>query len=216
MSTDDRDDAALLAAHAAGDPDAFGLIFARHQDRMWAVALRTLRDPDEAADAVQDAAIKAFRHAGSFRGDAAVGTWLHRIVVNACLDRLRRRAARPAVDLPEDELVAVLDRPVPGGSGTEDERRQTQLDVRAALESLVPEQRAALVLVDLAGVPVREAAALLGCAPGTVKSRCARGRARLAVLLAHHRGGGNPDPLRRVPPVAGARRSDEPSAGGPR
>ena len=72
------------------------IIFSRHRDRLWAVAIRTLGDPEEAADALQDAMISAFRRASSFRGDSAVTTWLHRIVVNACLDRLRRRAARPA------------------------------------------------------------------------------------------------------------------------
>src|SRR5690606_40466288 len=84
-------DAQLLAAHQEGHPEAFGEIFRRHRDRMWAVALRTTRDPEMAADAVQDGFLNAFRRADSFRGDAAVTTWLHRIVVNACLDRLRRR-----------------------------------------------------------------------------------------------------------------------------
>src|SRR5258707_2315844 len=83
-------DADLLRRHVAGDPDAFGELFLRHRDRLWAVAVRTLADPEEAADALQDAMISAFRRAGSFRGDSAVTTWLHRIVVNACLDRLRR------------------------------------------------------------------------------------------------------------------------------
>src|SRR3954463_15087046 len=93
----DTSDQDLLALHAAGDPDAFGELVRRHRDRLWAVALRTLGDREEAADAVQEALVSAFRAAGrgAFRGDAAVTTWLHRIVVNACLDRVRRRAARP-------------------------------------------------------------------------------------------------------------------------
>ncbi len=88
-------DAELLRRHVAGDSDAFGELFRRHRDRLWAVALRTVCDPEEAADALQDAMISAFRRAADFRGDSAVTTWLHRIVVNACLDRLRRRAVRP-------------------------------------------------------------------------------------------------------------------------
>ena len=87
---------------STGDPDAFGTLFARHRDRLWAVALRTTGDPEEAADALQDALIAAFRRADSYRGDAAVTTWLHRIVVNACLDRLRRRKVRLADPLPDD------------------------------------------------------------------------------------------------------------------
>ena len=176
-----KSDTDLLAAHVAGDPEAFGILFARHQQRMWAVALRTLRNPDDAADAVQEAAISAFRHASSFRGDAAVTTWLHRIVVNACLDRVRRRAARPADPLTDTEGNQTIDPAVPDGT----EARQTQLDVRAALATLNPDQRAALVLVDLEGYSVEDAAAVLDCAIGTVKSRCARGRARLTGLLGH-------------------------------
>ena len=79
----EQDDRALLRAHVEGDPDAFGELFRRHRDRMWAVALRTTRNRELASDCVQDAFISAFRRAGSYRGDAAVTTWLHRIVVNA-------------------------------------------------------------------------------------------------------------------------------------
>ena len=98
----ERDDLALLEAHIAGDPAAFGELFARHRDRLWAVALRTTGNPEDAADALQDALISAFRRAESFRGDSAVTTWLHRIVVNACLDRLRRAKVRLADPLPDD------------------------------------------------------------------------------------------------------------------
>src|SRR5580658_5624942 len=86
-------DTDLLRRHAAGDSEAFGELFRRHRDRLWAVALRTVCDPEEAADALQDAMVSAFRRAGDFRGDSAVTTWLHRIVVNASLDLLRRRSA---------------------------------------------------------------------------------------------------------------------------
>jgi RNA polymerase sigma-70 factor (ECF subfamily) len=71
---DVRDDRSLLAAHVDGDPEAFGVLFGRHRDRLWAVALRTLGDREEAADALQDAMVSAFRRAGSYRGDAAVTT----------------------------------------------------------------------------------------------------------------------------------------------
>src|SRR6516162_3979119 len=84
----------LLRRHVAGDSEAFGELFRRHRDRLWAVALRTVCDPEDAADALQEAMISAFRRAGDFRGDSAVTTWLHRIVVNAAVDRLRRRSTR--------------------------------------------------------------------------------------------------------------------------
>ena len=185
----DGDDAALLAAHVAGDPEAFAALFARHRDRLWAVAVRTTGDREDAADALQDALISAFRRAESFRGDSAVTTWLHRIVVNACLDRLRRAKVRAADPLPDDleQRVARGTVLADAGTATDPEAQALAGDRRrrvlAALEELPPEQRAALVLVDMEGYPVREAGAILDVPAGTIKSRCARGRARLAELL---------------------------------
>ena len=181
----DRD---LLRQHVQGDTEAFGALFLRHRERLWAVALRTLGDQEEAADALQDAMISAFRRAADFRGESAVTTWLHRIVVNACLDRIRRRAARPAASGMDEQTLDVLAQ----GSALADPGidKDTALDVLAALRTLAPEQRAALVLVDMLGYPVADTAAILGISPGTVKSRCARGRARLLPLLAHLRGAG--------------------------
>jgi RNA polymerase sigma-70 factor (ECF subfamily) len=173
------DDRALLRAHVDGDRVAFGELVRRHRDRLWAVALRTLGDREEAADAVQDALISAFRSADRFRGDSAVTTWLHRIVVNACLDRVRRRQARPTVPLPDSD---------PGNAEAPFDS-DTVLVVHAALAQLPADQRAALVLLDMQGYSVAEIAVMLGVAEGTVKSRCARGRARLAVLLGHLRTG---------------------------
>jgi RNA polymerase sigma-70 factor, ECF subfamily len=172
--TDSRDDRALLAAHVAGDPDAFTVLVRRHRDRLWAVALRTMRDREEAADALQDALLSAYRNAAGYRGDAAVTTWLHRVVVNACLDRMRRRAVRPSVPLGETDVPAPSD---------EHEALERRLDVRAALARLPEPQRVPIVLVDLQDLSVAEAAAYLGVAEGTVKSRCSRGRLALARLL---------------------------------
>ena len=171
------DDRELLRRHVDGDPDAFGELFRRHRDRMWAVALRTTRNPELAADCVQDAFISAFRRAGSYRGDAAVTTWLHRIVVNACLDRLRRD--KPTSPLPERELADTRD-----AHASVDVR----LDVREALERLPEGQRLALVLVDMHGLSVLEAAMVLEVAEGTVKSRCSRGREAMAAMLRERSG----------------------------
>ena len=166
------DDLTLLRRHQAGDAEAFGEIFRRHRDRMWAVALRTTRDPELAADAVQDAFLNAFRRAGSFRGDAKVTTWLHRITVNACLDRLRRQ--RPTADIADHEQVEPRDA---------HHAVDVRLDVREALDQLPEGQRMALVLVDMHGLSVAEAAAILEVAEGTIKSRCSRGREAMARLL---------------------------------
>lgn len=166
------DDRQLMAAHCAGDPDAFGELFRRHKDRMWSVALRTCRDPDLAQDAVQDGFISAFRRADSFRGDSAVSTWLHRIVVNACLDRLRR--IKPTAELSDWELTDHRD----AHAAT-----IARLDVQEALRRIPMAQRLALTLVDMEGLSVAEAAQILEVPEGTVKSRCARGRSALADLL---------------------------------
>jgi RNA polymerase sigma-70 factor (ECF subfamily) len=197
------DDRSLLAAHVAGDAEAFGTLFARHRDRLWAVALRTTGDPEEAADALQDAMVAAFRRAESFRGDSAVTTWLHRIVVNACLDRLRRRQVRLADALPDDlddragrGSTVTADVVDPADVAIDHERRNAVL---AALETLPADQRAALVLVDMEGYSVEETAAILECAVGTVKSRCSRGRARLLPLLSGLASPGNPRAAPRVP-----------------
>ena len=187
-----RDDAAdrdCLRRHLAGDREAFGELLARHRGRMWAVALRTTSNPEDAADALQDAALSAFKAAGSFRQDSAVGTWLYRITVNACLDRLRRQAARPTVHYPDPESAVWR-------QATEDptdmaEQRELRLVLEQALAKLPVDQRAAVVLVDVQGLAVDEAAAALGVPTGTVKSRCARGRAKLAVTLRELR---NPAP----------------------
>lgn len=186
---DELSDAELLRIHVAGDATAFQTLFLRHRDRLWAVALRTMHDREEASDALQDAMVSAFRRAGSFRGDSAVTSWLHRIVVNACLDRIRRNRVRRAQPLePGDDrdlnLVA-SDDPTIGVESAE-----LADAVQQALGHINADQRAALVLVDMEGMSVEEASVALGVPKGTVKSRCARGRARLAVLL---------EPLRNVP-----------------
>ena len=203
MSDDGEvDDRRLIAAHLTGDPDAFSVIVRRHADRLWAVALRTTGDPEEAADAVQDAMVSALRYADHYRGDAAVSTWLHRIVVNASLDRLRRRAARPSVPLGERDVVAGAD---------EHAATVARLDVRSALAKLPEAQRVALVLVDLEDIPVAEAAQMLGVAEGTVKSRCSRARVALAQLL---RGASSGQAAPQTAPSAGQARDRRAGRGG--
>ncbi len=189
------------------------MLFTRHKDRLWAVAVRTLGDAEEAADALQDAMISAFRQASGFRGDSAVTTWLHRIVVNACLDRLRRRAARPAVTGLDERVMDVI-APAALAGADEGASTDTALDVTAALRTLPPDQRAVLVLVDMLGYPVADAAEVLGISAGTVKSRCARGRARLLPRLAHLRGRAGAQRAKHPPGArvgAGDRRTGEPA-----
>lgn len=202
---DGRDDAQLIDAHLAGDQAAFGTLIRRHRDRMWATALHTMADREDAADALQDACLSAFRRADTYRGDAAVTTWLHRIVVNSCIDRIRRGKIRRTVPL---DTPAAGEPAAPGDAA---ESVAVRLTVRQALAQLPDDQRAALVLVDLQGFSVSDAAAALSVADGTVKSRCARGRARLAVLLGQLRPVRNPGATGGVPSTGGESTAAKPA-----
>ncbi len=170
----DYSDAQLLAAHVAGDRYAFQELFYRHHKQLHRVARLTSRSPEDAADALQDAMLSAHRGAGSFRHDAAVSSWLYRIVVNACLDRLRRNKSQPTAMLADVHPVA-----------DQSARVETTIAVQRALMRLPVEQRAAVVAVDMHGYSIAETAKMLGVAEGTVKSRCARARARLAAVLGY-------------------------------
>lgn len=174
-----RTDAELLAAHREGHPTAFAELVGRHVDRMWGVAVQTLDDRDAADDAVQEALLAAHRNAHRFRGDASVRTWLHRILVNTCIDRIRRETVRRTVPWPVHDVPARRADPA-----TE---LATRMAVEDALAELPTEQRLAIVLVDVQGFAVSEVAQILDVPVGTVKSRCARGRTRLAGRLGHLR-----------------------------
>jgi RNA polymerase sigma-70 factor (ECF subfamily) len=169
-----RTDAELLAAHTAGDRYAFEELFYRHQRQLYRLAKITSRNPDDAADALQDAMLSAHRNAPHFRNDAAVSSWLYRIVVNACLDRLRRNKNHQTTVLLDDDVCHV---------GDPASRVDTAIVVERALMRLPVEQRAAVVAVDMQGYSVAETARMLGVAEGTVKSRCSRARAKLAEAL---------------------------------
>jgi RNA polymerase sigma-70 factor, ECF subfamily len=175
-------DSELLAAHRAGDAHAFGELAARYHSRLWGVAVRILHHPEDAADAVQEALVAAYRRADGYRGEATVRTWLTRILINGCIDRLRRE--RGHVELRLDGEPTAHPDVRTGDLATE---LATRLSVREALAVLPAAQRVAVVLVDVQGWSVAEVAEVLEVPVGTVKSRCARARARLAVLLGHLR-----------------------------
>lgn len=180
----ERTDAQLLAAHVAGDRFAFEELFIRYQRPLYRLARFTTHSPEDAGDALQDAMLSAHCAAATFRHGSSVSSWLHRIVLNACLDRLRRRKARPTTPLEDG------DGPVHDATAQVD----TAIVVEQALMRLPVDQRAAVVAVDMQGFSVAETARMLGVAEGTVKSRCARARAKLARALA--------EPAERGLPVA--------------
>lgn len=172
----------LLRAGARGDTAALGELCERHRRYLWSVALRTTGDPDDADDALQDAYFSIVRTAASFRCDSSVLVWMHRVVVNSCFDRLRRRKSHDGCALPETD-TGLPDHIRADFTDTIDLR----VSIGRALDVLPNTQRAAIIAVDLQGRSVHETAELLGIAPGTVKSRCSRGREKLKLVLGHLR-----------------------------
>lgn len=186
-------EAALLAGLRAGDPDAFETLVTTHAGRLLAVARRLLRDEEEARDALQDAFVQAFRALPRFAGHSRLATWLHRIVVNAALMRLRRRRGKPEEPI-EPLLPAFRDdghAVDPAVSWPEPcdrllERREVRVLVRRAIDRLPESYRTVLVLRDLEELDTAEVARLLAITENAVKIRLHRARQALRGLLDPH------------------------------
>lgn len=171
------DDASLIERCLAGDRGAFEELMRRHEDRVFAVCLRTLRDREAALDATQDTFITVFRKLDRFDGRSAFTTWLHRVAVNTALDRIRHERRRRTT--PIDERNDPAD---PTAHETV-EAAGLRPELEAALSSIPEEFASAVVLVDVQGYGTEAAAEILGVARGTVKSRVFRGRRLLAEAL---------------------------------
>ncbi|MGO4617344.1 RNA polymerase sigma factor SigM [Nocardia sp. 2YAB30] len=182
---DECSDIELLQAHVRGQQHAFAELLRRHNDHLWQTALRTSYTREDAADSLQDALLSAHRRAASFRAEAEVRSWLHAIVVNACLDRIRRNKTRRAFSFTPETM------PEPSDDRDEMAELEMSMIIDHALFSLPPDQRTALVAIDLEGYSVSEAATMLGVPEGTIKSRCARARQRLKERLEFLRDPGN-------------------------
>ncbi len=179
-------DTHLIERARNGDTEAVTELYRRHERRVYNLALRTLGNPWDAADVSQEAFIKAFRNLHSFKGDARFSTWLHRIVVNAAYDHLRRQRPEPM----DGEIIEEISGP--GGAGAVVGSGRSGIDpaidglsdpLRDALMSLPEGFRFAVVLCDLLGFPYDEAAEILGVQEGTIKSRIFRAREALAAAL---------------------------------
>jgi RNA polymerase sigma-70 factor (ECF subfamily) len=175
------DEPGWIASAQAGDVDAFNRLADRHQVAAYNLAYRTLRNKEDAADATQDAFISAFRAIGSFRG-SSFRAWLLRIVLNACYDARRRSARRPTSSM-EALAEQIGELPWADEHAPDPEAAVLSREARAAIErvmaQLPEDQRLAIVLVDMQGLAYEEAAEALQCPIGTVRSRLARGRARV-------------------------------------
>ena len=183
------DETALLTRLRRGDPAAFERLVSQHRPRLLAVALRVLKNEDDSLDALQDAFLSAFRAIPRFHGQAQLSTWLHRIVVNACLMKLRSRRRKAEVSF--EELAAydaerLLEARADSRSGLQDEpcdaalqRGQDGLRLRSCLGRLPERYRDVLVLRDLEELDTREAARRLGVSATAVKLRLHRARRAL-------------------------------------
>jgi RNA polymerase sigma-70 factor (ECF subfamily) len=184
------DDSELLARLRAGDDRACEELVRQHGGRMLSVARRLLWSEEECADAVQDAFLSAFRSLDRFAGQSSVGTWLHRIVVNACLMKLRARSRHRNVSI--DDLLPAFDetghharpvRPWAEQAPTLLARAETRAQVRACIDQLPDCHRTVLLLRDIEELDTDETARLLGITPGAVKTRLHRARQALRTLL---------------------------------
>lgn len=181
-----------MIAAQGGDRDAMDTLLRRHQDRLWAVCRRLAGNDADAADALQEAMVLVVRRLDTFDGRSRFTTWAHRVATNACLDELRRRGRRPVLGLPDDDPdrgdgAVTVDSHEPVDHGVTE-----RLTVDAALAALPDDFRVPVVLRDLAGHDYAEIAEILDLAPGTVRSRIARGRRRLAELLGPEVGNQSP------------------------
>ncbi len=175
----------MIAAARGGDRAALNRLLTGARPRLLAVAMRVVRDRDDAEDVVQEALLKACRSLSRFEGRAAFSTWLHRIVVNAALDRLRRHQSRRdrVVDDDERDLTPVdnVDEQTPERVAVSHE---TSAVVQDALARLSPAHRDVLMLREFDGESYRDLARLVRCPVGTVMSRLHHARHRLASELA--------------------------------
>ncbi len=175
-----EDEQALISRAKAGDAEAFGELVWRYRDTVYTLAVR-LVGPDLAADVAQEALIRAWRAMPRFRGEAALGTWLHRITVNTAWTMRKRAARHETQQLDESAFDGAIDHATsPEKAG---EMIEVRAGLRAAIEQLSPGQRAVLVLRDVYGWSHAEVARELGITHTTAKVRLHRARKRVRVLL---------------------------------
>jgi RNA polymerase sigma-70 factor (ECF subfamily) len=185
------EDLALVERCRRGELGAFEEVYRAHSGRLYSVACRMLGNPSDAEDLLQEIFLAAHRKLESYRGEAALGTWLYRLATNLCLDHLRSRATRTGqVTGALDDEIGLQD----AGSRALAERTVARMDIERALQSLPEGCRAAFVLHDIEGLEHREVADVLGIAEGTSKSQVHKARLRLRALLSGSPAGADRSP----------------------
>ena len=182
------DDPTLVRAARRGDMAAFEELVARHRDRIYARAYSMMRNEQEAVDLSQEAWVKGWQRLRQFQGESSFGTWMTRIVINLCLDQLRRQKRQRAESIEAmDEDSGGVQRQMPvvtvnPTSGLE--RAELRQRIDDALGKLTTEHRTVLVLHEFEEMEYKEIAKTVGCSIGTVMSRLFYARRKLAALLA--------------------------------
>ena len=171
------EDTELLDRFIAGDQEAFNQLMRAHEDRVFAIALRMMRDRDAALDAAQETFLTLYRKADRFHRKSAFSTWLYRVTINTCYDQLRKQKRRQADALPE------TNDPIDPHSADEVAAAELRPDLARALASLPEDFRTAVVLSDFEGNSLEMVADILEIPVGTVKSRLFRGRRLLSQKL---------------------------------
>lgn len=168
----------LLEWFNAGDKHALEALLVRREKWLWNVAKKSIRDAGLAEDALQEALLLIWRNAHTFRGESQVSSWMYQIVSRACIDVLRKEQIRAHIHLEDFENGDDL-----GGTSTFENALVDVLFVQTALLELEIEHRDVITLIDLEGRSLQEVSEILGIPPGTVKSRAARGREALKVII---------------------------------
>ena len=186
------DDAALVRAAQKGDTDAFEELVARHRDKIYARAFSMMRNEEEAIDLSQEAWVKGWQRLEQFHGESSFATWMTRIVINLCLDQLRKQKRHREESIEEmDEETGGVERQMPvvtsnPTAGLEREELRKRID--QALGQLSNEHRTVLVLHEFQEMEYKEIAKTMGCSIGTVMSRLFYARRKMAALLADMKG----------------------------
>ena len=167
----------LVARCQAGDVEAFETLYRQHASRIYTLACRMAGSPEDGEDLLQEIFLQAHRKLGSFKGDAAIGTWLYRLALNHCLDFVRSRQAKM------NKLTETLDAETSFEPTAQRDTPIARMDLQRAVERLPEGCREAFVLHDVEGFDHKEVAELLGIAEGTSKSQVFKARMKLRGFL---------------------------------
>jgi RNA polymerase sigma factor (sigma-70 family) len=185
--TSDQREKQLIQKAKMGDERSFESLILGCQSKAYNIALRYLKNEDDAMDALQESFIKIFRHLNSFKEDSRFDTWVYRIVVNTCNDMLRKNSKQKITDSifkTEDEKETVIEIPDLSGSPEEVFDRKSRTEhIISCLDKLSMDQKEIIVLRDIHGFSYDEISGILSCSIGTVKSRINRSRLRLREIL---------------------------------